>query len=155
MRHSIEKFLERFLVLLMILMVLSVLWQIASRYVLSSPSSFTEELSRFLFIWIGVLGAAYASGKRTHLAITILPEKLDEENKRKLFIVINILIALFAMSVMVIGGANLVYVNYSLGQSSAALGVPLSFVYTVVPISGLLVVYYKIDEIIHSRKYLI
>lgn len=155
MRHSINKFLERFLVLLMILMVLSVLWQIASRYVLSSPSSFTEELSRFLFIWIGVLGAAYASGQRTHLAITILPEKLDDEQRRKLYIVINFLIALFALTIMIIGGANLVYVNYSLGQFSAALGVPLSFVYGVVPISGVLVVYYKIDEIIHSKKYLI
>lgn len=40
------------------------------------PSSFTEELARYLFIWIGILGAAYASGQQTHLAIDILPPKL-------------------------------------------------------------------------------
>lgn len=155
MRKSIDKILGRLLVLLMAFMVLSVLWQITSRYVLSSPSSFTEELSRFLFIWVGILGAAYASGKRNHLAITILPGKLNPEQRRLLYIFINILIILFGIGVMIIGGANLVYVNYSLGQYSAALGLPLSLIYSIVPVSGILVVYYKLDEIINSKKYLI
>lgn len=140
---------------MMVLMVLSVLWQIFSRYLVQNPSSFTEELSRFLFIWIGILGAAYASGQQTHLAIDILPPKLNPPNRMKLRIGINILIILFSLTVLIIGGGNLVYVNYLLGQSSAALNVPLSWVYIVVPISGLLVIYYKINEIIHSKTYLV
>lgn len=150
-----DKTLGGILVLLMVLMVLSVLWQVFSRYLLDSASSFTEELSRYLFIWIGILGAAYASGQQTHLAIDILPPKLNPVNRVRLRIGINILIILFSLTVLVIGGGNLVYVNYLLGQYSAALNLPLSFVYLVVPISGILVIYYKVNEIIYPKKYLV
>ncbi|UZH55877.1 TRAP transporter small permease [Salinimicrobium tongyeongense] len=155
MRSKVNKILGSFLVVLLVLMVLSVLWQIFSRYLMNSPSSFTEELARYLFIWIGILGAAYASGQQTHLAIDILPPKLNPENRVKLRIFINILIILFSLTVLVIGGGNLVYVNDLLGQSSAALGVPLSWVYSVVPLSGVLVIYYKMHEIFNSKKYLV
>jgi TRAP-type C4-dicarboxylate transport system permease small subunit len=155
MRKKINRILGSFLVILLTLMVLAVLWQIFSRYLLNSPSSFTEELARFLFIWIGILGAAYASGQQTHLAIDILPPKLNPTNRIRLRIFINILIILFSLTVLVIGGGNLVYVNDLLGQSSAALGVPLSWVYSIVPVSGLLVIYYKVHEIINSKTYLV
>lgn len=155
MKRTLDKILGRFLVLLMALMVMAVLWQIFSRYLANNPSSFTEELSRYLFIWIGILGAAYASGQQTHLAIDILPPKLNPVNRIRLRVGINILIILFCLTVLVIGGGNLVYVNYDLGQSSAALHLPLSFVYAVVPVSGILVIFYKVNEIIHSKKYLV
>ena len=155
MKKTLDKLLGGFLVILMVLMVLSVLWQIFSRYLVQNPSSFTEELSRFLFIWIGILGAAYASGQQSHLAIDILPPKLNPSNRMKLRIGINILIIMFSITVLIVGGGNLVYVNYLLGQSSAALNVPLSWVYTVVPISGVLVIYYKVNEIINSKTYLV
>lgn len=143
------------MVALLVLMVLAVLWQVFSRYVMNSPSSVTEELSRYLFIWIGILGAAYAAGQQTHIAIDILHPKLSDMNRMRLRIFINILIIFFSLTVLVIGGANLVYVNYDLGQYSAALNVPVSFVYFVVPLSGILVIFYKVNEIIHAKKYLI
>lgn len=155
MRRTLDKILGTFLVLLLVLMVLAVLWQIFSRYLMNSPSSFTEELARFLFIWIGILGAAYASGQQSHLAIDILPPKLDPLNRRRLRIGINLLIILFSLTVLVIGGGNLVYVNHLLGQSSAALNVPLSWVYVIVPLSGILVIFYKAHEIVHSKTYLV
>ncbi len=155
MKRRLDKVLGSFLVILLVLMVLAVLWQIFSRYILNSPSSFTEELARFLFIWIGILGAAYATGQQTHLAIDILPPKLNPANRIRLRIFINLLIILFSLTVLVIGGGNLVYVNYLLGQSSAALNIPLSWVYTIVPISGILVIVYKVNEILFRKKYLL
>lgn len=155
MKRKLDRILGNILVFLLALMVIAVIWQVVSRYIANNPSSFTEELSRYLFIWIGILGAAYASGQQSHLAIDILPPKLRPPNRIKLRIVINILIILFCLTVLVIGGANLVYVNYDLGQFSAALNVPLAAVYMVLPISGLLVIYYKVNEIINSNTYLI
>ena len=49
------------------------MWQVLTRFVLGNPSSFTDELARYLLIWVGLFGAAYAIGKRTHLAIDLLP----------------------------------------------------------------------------------
>lgn len=155
MKRKLDNILGSFLVLLLVLMVLAVIWQVFSRYIANNPSSFTEELSRYLFIWIGILGAAFASGQQTHLAIDILPPKLNPPNRIKLRIFINFLIIFFSLTVLVIGGGNLVYVNYDLGQFSAALNVPLSAVYLVLPISGILVIIYKVNEIINAKKYLV
>ena len=155
MRKTIDRLLGGFLVLIMVLIVLAVLWQVVSRYVLQSPSSLTEEIARFLLIWLGILGAAYASGQRSHIAIDILPPKLNPTNRMRLRIGINMLIIFFSLSVLVIGGGNLVYINHILGQSSAALHLPLSFVYAAVPLSGVIVIFYKTIEIIHSKRYLL
>lgn len=155
MKQKLDKILGVILVALMALMVLAVLWQVFSRYVLNAPSSFTEEIARYLLIWIGVLGAAYAAGQQQHLAIDILPPRLNPKNRIKLRIVINLLVILFCVLVLIIGGGNLVYVNYSLGQSSAALNVPLGFVYAIIPISGILVIVYKVNELLKPKEYLV
>lgn len=155
MKQRLDKLLGGILVSLMALMVLAVLWQVFSRYVLNAPSSFTEEIARYLLIWIGVLGAAFASGQQQHLSIDILAPRLKPESRIRLRIFINILIILFCIVVLIVGGGNLVYVNYSLGQSSAALNLPLSFVYGVIPLSGILVIVYKINELLKPKEYLV
>ena len=68
-RKKIDRFVVLVLLIIMSSMVLTVLWQVFSRYVLENPSSFTEELARYLMIWLGVLGAAYVSGKNNHVSI--------------------------------------------------------------------------------------
>jgi len=155
MKARLDKILGSILVILMTIMVIAVLWQVFSRYVMQSPSSITEELARYLLIWIGILGAAYAAGQQEHLAINLLEEKLDKPKKKKLRILINMLIIFFGFTVLIIGGSNLVYVNYLLGQSSAALEIPLYIVYLVVPLSGILVIVYKVNEIMNPEKYLV
>lgn len=155
MKRNLDKILSYFLVFLMVIMVVAVIWQVFSRYVIQSPSSITEELSRFLLIWIGLLGAAYATGQQNHLAINLLEEKLNKQNRKRLRIGINLLIVFFCITVLIIGGGNLVYVNFDLGQSSAALEIPLYTVYMVLPLSGILIIAYKINEILNPEKYLI
>lgn len=155
MKRKLDKVLGGFLVTLLAIMVFAVLWQVFSRYVLKSPSSITEELARYLLIWIGILGAAYASGQQAHLSINLLAPKLNVLNRKRLRIFINLLVIFFAVVVLIIGGGDLVLLNLELGQSSAALEVPLYVVYLVVPISGVVIVAYKINEIVYSEKFLV
>ena len=61
MRKIIDKGLELSLIFLMAFLVVDVLWQVLSRYILVSPSSVTDELAGYLLIWVGLLGAALAS----------------------------------------------------------------------------------------------
>lgn len=72
MRKIIDKGLELSLIFLMAFLVVDVLWQVLSRYILVSPSSVTDELAGYLLIWVGLLGAAYVSGKNEHLAIRFI-----------------------------------------------------------------------------------
>jgi len=136
----------------MIVLVVDVVWQVLARYVVKSPSSFTDELARFLLIWVGLFGSAYAVGKKKHLAIDILPSKLKGIKKRNLLIFINILIILFSVSILVAGGIRLVYITLTLEQISPALRIPLGYIYLAVPLSGLFILYYCVEEILELLK---
>jgi TRAP-type C4-dicarboxylate transport system permease small subunit len=149
-RNKIDKVLAKLLIIIMSIMVINVLWQVFSRYFLGAPSSFTDELARYLMIWIGILGAAYVSGRNKHVAIDVLPSRLSAKTQKKLSLVVRILIILFCLFALVIGGSRLVYVTYVLDQYSPALQVPLALVYMVIPISGILIIYYKITDILNQ-----
>lgn len=147
LRTKVDVVLEKTLVVIMSLMVVNVLWQVFSRYILSNPSSFTDELARYLMIWVGVLGAAYVAGKGNHVAITYFSEKFSPENYKKVKIFIHLTIFAFAILGMLIGGSRLVYITLVLGQLSPALKIPLGVVYSVIPISGVLIIFYKILDL--------
>ena len=150
--HKLNRILEVFLVILMSVLVVDVLWQVTSRYILSSPSSFTDELAGFLLIWVGVLGAAYVAGRKEHLAIDILIQRSSPARQRLLLYIIYALIFLFALSVMVIGGVVLMYTRFALQVKSAALQLPLGYVYSVLPISGLIIMYYEVVHILQLKR---
>jgi TRAP-type C4-dicarboxylate transport system permease small subunit len=147
----INGLIEKLLVGIFALLVLDVLWQVFGRYVLNQSFSFTEEFARFALIWLAVLGAAYLNGRREHLAMDFLLNKLTEERQQERLQVIESLMLVFALVVMVVGGGNLVYTTLRLGQTSAAMHIPLGFVYAIVPISGLLIMFFSICNIAHYR----
>ena len=151
-QHILNKVLEVSLVILMSVLVLDVLWQVFSRYLLSSPSSFTDELAGFLLIWVGVLGAAYVAGRKEHLAIDILIQRSPPARQRFLLYLIHSLIFLFALSVMVTGGFILVYSRFVLQVKSAALQLPLGFVYIILPISGLIIMFYEVLHMLNLKR---
>ncbi|MGD2152162.1 MAG: TRAP transporter small permease [Gemmatimonadales bacterium] len=143
----IERALARLLVLLMIAMVADVTWQVASRFLLRAPSSFTEELAGFLLIWIGLLGAAYALRTRAHLGIDLLTARLTGPVKLGATVLAHALVLLFALSAMVVGGLRLVQLAFQLDQISAAIGLRMGYVYLAVPLAGLLMVVFSLESI--------
>ena len=145
-RIKVNKIIERFLVLILVGMVLNVIWQVFTRFFTSSPSAFTNELARYLMIWLGVLGAAYISGKQEHVAIDFFVKKLNNSLRRFIdrFVLLSILS--FAFFVMIIGGINLVYITLKLEQYSPSLQIPFALVYSIIPISGLLIIFYKVTQ---------
>lgn len=140
----LDAVLSRALILLMACLVGAVLWQVISRYIFSSPSSWTEELARFLLIWISLLGAAYAFRSGMHLALDVLPQKLEGVAAAWLKTFTIVLVVVFSVAVLVIGGGSLVQLTWELKQYSAVLGLPMAYVYSVIPVSGLLICFYAI-----------
>ncbi len=150
LKNKIDLILGKALVLIMGLMVVNVLWQVFTRFIIGDPSSFTDELARFLMIWLGVLGAAYVSGKNLHVAIDIIPSRSSSARRRRMNITVDILIILFALAAFVIGGSRLVYISYVLGQQSPALQFPMALIYSVIPLSGLLIVFFKTHKLMNE-----
>lgn len=150
LREKIDKRLGSALVVIMAIMVVNVLWQVFTRFVVGNPSSFTDELARYLMIWLGVLGAAYVSGRNMHVAIDVLPLRSNKKTQKKIKRIVNSLIITFAFTALVIGGVRLVYITYSLEQYSPALQIPLAFVYFVIPLSGVLIIFYKVSDLLKN-----
>ena len=152
LRKRLDNLVSWILIIIMFLMVLSVLWQVFTRYVLENPSSYTEELARYLMIWVGVLGAAYVSGQNNHISIDYFINKTSVNTQLIIKKIIIYSIIFFVFCAFILGGLRLVYITYLLGQFSPALQIPLSLVYFVVPVSGLLIIFYKVSDLINYCK---
>lgn len=124
--------------LLLTIMSVLVIYQVFARYVLNNPSEFTQELIRYMLIWTGFIGAAYAFVTRQHMALVYFREKLTPEKQRYLLVFTDSIVLLFALFVMVIGGVQLT-ISVA-GVRSALLGIPRSVVYAMGPVSGIFIV---------------
>ena len=138
----LDRALAGVLIALTVVMVVTVTWQVATRYLLNSPSSYTEELATYLLLWISLLGAAYALRRRAHLGIDIVTARLRPAARKQARVVSYGVVALFSLVALVVGGGLLVSVTFDLGQRSAAFQVPVGYVYLALPLSGLLMAYY-------------
>lgn len=137
--------------LLMAAMVVNVLWQVLTRFILATPSSYTEELARYMMIWIGLLGGAYGVGQKSHLALDLISTRLTGARQKIVATVIALSVLAFAFTVLLGGGIRLVWISFALGQTSGALQIPLGTVYLVVPLSGVCVVLYAFGWLIEAR----
>nr|WP_246188370.1 TRAP transporter small permease [Metabacillus lacus] len=131
-------------------MVVTALWQVFSRYVLNSPSTVSEELLRYLLIWVSILGGAYAFGEKKHLAISFFVNKLPEGLHKGASIFVEFLLIGFAGLVLIYGGLNAVILTTA--QTSAALGIPLAFIYGVLPVAGVLIIGYSVLDLLQFNR---
>lgn len=104
----IKKWMTRLLAgiatVLLSIMTLLVLYQVFTRYILNSPAAFTEELVRYFLIWTSFIGAAYAFITREHMCLILVRDSLSPSGKRILMALIDILILIFSIFVITIGG---------------------------------------------------
>ena len=145
LRKGLDKVLEFICCTLLALMTILVTWQVVSRYVLNNPSTITEELVLFSFVWMGLLGGAYLFGKNEHMAMTFLFDKLSEKNQIKVRIFFELVIMAFAVFILVFGGYNMS--KLSMGQLSSSLQIPMGYIYLALPLSGITTVIYNILNI--------
>lgn len=145
-----DKCLSIFCISLSSFLVICVVWQVFSRYVLNSPSTSTDEIARFLFIWVGLMGAAYTLGKKRHLAIDLLVQKLEHNPLKQSVIqlIINFVSLIFSCVIMLYGGTSLMLKTLATGQVSPALGIEMGFVYAAIPLCGLFMFIYLIQDVL-------
>lgn len=132
------KILAGIATILLSVMTLLVLYQVFTRYILNSPAAFTEELVRYFLIWTGFIGAAYAFITREHMCLVLLRDRLSPSGRKILMTAIDVLILIFAIFVITIGGFKLAMSAQKV--FSALLGIPRSLVYAMAPISGVFII---------------
>lgn len=145
-RQVIDVTLSSLCVIIFALMVIIGTYQITTRYFFNKPSTVSEELLTYSFTWMALLASALVFGKRDHMRMGFLADKLTGTPRKILEIVIELLVMLLSGSVLVYGGATIMQLTMT--QVTASLGIPMGIVYTVVPLSGIIIVFYSILNII-------
>lgn len=121
-------------------------YQIVTRYFFNSPSTVSEELLTYSFTWMALLASAYVFGKRDHMRMGFLADKVTGTAGKVLETVIELLVILTVGSIMVYGGFSIM--NLTMTQVTASLGIPMGIIYAILPVSGILIVVYGVMNII-------
>lgn len=145
-RSVLNKILVYLCIFLFAAMVVIGTYQILVRYLFNSPSTVSEELLTYSFTWMSLLAATYVFGKRDHMRMGFLADKLSPDKLRMLNIVIEIVTIAFAAIVMIYGGVQIT--SLSMTQKTASLGIPMGYIYSVIPISGVLIAVYGLLNIV-------
>ena len=127
-------------------LVLIVVWQVFSRQVLNAPSTWSEELAKYIFIWLGLFGAALVFGERGHIAVDALVRKMPERLQRWNAVLGQIVIAAFAVLVLVYGGWQVSELAWN--QSMPGLPLKVGWLYLALPLSGVLVLFYTVYHLV-------
>lgn len=139
--------LEWSVIALMALLVTDVAWQVITRYLLGSPSKWTDELATVLMIWVAALGASLGFVQHAHLGIDYFVGLLPAKKARWIQMGVQILIGGFAVLILIYGGIQLVHLTMTTDQRSPALGLNMGVVYLALPISGVFILLSVVDEI--------
>lgn len=132
------------------MMVVLTCWQVFTRYILSNPSSWSEELVSYMFAWMSLLGASIVTSERGHMNIPILTEHVSDSVRKLLECLGEIIAFLFSLVILIFGGMQIA--NLAMGQMTSSLGVPIGIFYYVMPLCGILNMIYTVLNIIDIFK---
>ena len=141
--------IEGVLVLIVLALCLDVLLAVVLRYVFRTSLGFYDELARYLFIWMSFLGAAAGVKRHGHFGITLVLARLPGRVQRAVNVLNTLGMLLFA-GLLVSKGWTMVRLTSR--QLSAAMEIPISYVYAVVPMSGALMILYLLPHLIRQLR---
>ena len=155
-KNKLDKILSSICVFLFATLVILVSWQVFTRFVLNNPSSFSEELAKYCFVWLVLFGAALVFGENGHMRIEFIQDNMPIKLRIVAQLFIEISIILFSALVLISGGLTSTKIAWT--QMSASLNVPIGYLYAVMPVSGACIIFYciyNIYKIVKTKKPLV
>jgi TRAP-type C4-dicarboxylate transport system permease small subunit len=150
-KKFLDNFEEYFVVWTMALMTALVFCQVVMRYIFGNSLSWSEELARFIFMWLSWVGASYAVKERSHFRVEMFANLLRGRHRKRFELLI--LAVWFGFSVVLAGlGTQLMIFLMETGQISAAMEIPMSWVYASVPAGCALMAIRLVVEIVKVLK---
>lgn len=143
----LEKILSVILAILLAAMVLIFCYQVFLRYVLHGANAWSEDLTRYLFVYTVLLGAGIATRKASHLTVDMFIDLLPKKIKLVLQIIFCGLIYFFLFFLFT-EGMNLV--QNTMKSISASLRVPMAYFYLAIPIGAVLMMLNLFEYLCHQ-----
>lgn len=131
---------------LFVALVVTVTWQVFTRQVLNSPSGWSEELAKYIFVWLGLFGAALVFGERGHIAVDFLVRLLPRAPQKVMGMLSHLLVLGFTGLVLVYGGIAISRLAWE--QTIPSLPLSAGQMYLAIPVSGVLTLFYCVHHLV-------
>lgn len=138
------------LILVVLLLVLDVVWGVFTRHVMSEQAKWTEELARFLLVWVSLLGGAVAFGTKGHLGVDFFVGKFHPDTRKLMSVMVHLVVLFFAGAVFLYGGGRVVTDALAMEQMTPALGWKMGYVYLALPVAGVFMILFTIENLIET-----
>ena len=132
---SCNRYAEYFLLLLGASMTAIVILQVFCRYALNHSLFWSEELARYLLVWLTFIGATVAYHRNMHPGVDVVFKRLQRKNRTRVRHLVH-LFSLFFFLILIWYGFSFAY--FIRAQTTPALSLPKWLVFSIIPLSGLL-----------------
>ncbi|WP_243009139.1 TRAP transporter small permease [Clostridium sp. AM58-1XD] len=152
-KEILNKSLEAVCAALLAFMSLLTVYQVFMRYVVKNPSTMSEDILSYSFVWLSLLAAALVFGERDHMSLTFFVDQTKPKIQLFLSVFSEVLILLVAALVFLFGGKGFMLVGAM--QLSPTLSITMDWIYVILPVSGVLIILYSIiniAELVSSRE---
>ena len=129
-------------------LVLDVVWGVVTRAMPGGQAKWTEELARFLLIWVSMLGGALAFRRREHLGIDFLVISMHHDVGPGMRLLKYSVVCFAAIAVFLYGGIRIVSDAFIAQQTTPALGWKMGYVYAAVPLAGVFILFFALEEML-------
>jgi len=137
--------------LILAIMAFSVFLQVVLRYIGWNPFDGIDELPRYLFVWLVMIGAAAAMYRGEHTALHYFRDKLGTRSRALTMVIVDVAgIAMFVTFIKL----SFVLVPNAQFQTSAGLGLTLDYVYAAVPVGAALIILPMLRNLITQLRVL-
>lgn len=133
------------------LMSIIIVMQVFFRYVLNNSLTWSEELARYLFIWMIYIGISYGVKLDKHISVDAVYTFMPKKIKRGYAIIGYVLFLLFAVAIVYFG-CIVVMMQITSGQRSPAMLLPLQYVYAAPVVGMILTTIRLVQKIIRAVK---
>jgi len=129
------------------LMVLFVFLNVVLRIFFNSGLTWSEELSRYLFVFVTYIGAISAMRVNGHMVVDMLISKVPPQVQMALYVLAQSMVAIL-MGILVHGSYKMVVQNTA--SRTAALGISYSLLYSAGIITGVSIAVIAVSNIVHA-----
>ena len=131
----LRRAIQLVIILMFAVLIVTVFYQVLGRYLFNAPPSWSEELARFLQVWIALLASALCIQQGMHLGVDYLLYAVPPRGRAALEILVHVLVTGFLLLLLVQG---IKILEVAAVQSSPAMGINMWYAYLAVPVGAAL-----------------
>lgn len=141
-----NKYLGYLLAIILAVMSILIFWQVVSRHFFGTPLSWSEELARFLMIYLIMIGSALATKDGGMISVDVLLERFESSRLKPYIITVAQIISIIFFVVLFIYGYQ--FAMNSFNQIAPGSQISMGWIYLSIPIGAVLLIINSITRVI-------